>query len=447
MSDFAAGLYEEHIEEASFLYEQRLTLFDDPEITWQDIEDFEERFEPHIDGLVVGEDLALEVCKQQASEGDFGELHAAIRVFCRQNQKELVLQILQELDPEDAEKMQAVSDALKHELPGEWHEEFVQMLSGGDQKPIPILANIFGFRRLKAGTNLLKALETSPIDSLPKVIWALGRLGEQAARRPFLRYLAHEDESVRLATALTLLRLGEEQTINQCMQHAPSQNWPYIPLGLGGSRSAVNALMEKAKAGNAEGNCLIALGLLGDIWAISTLVANLARQELARTAAVALNLITGAELYEEAFIPEEIEEDELFEEELEKFKQGQVPTRPDEQPFGTTITRLSQKPEDWQKWWTENKSRFDPGIRYRNGKPYSPVCLLENLESEKSPRYVRQLAYEELVIRYGVDFPFETDMFVAQQKRAIAQYADWIKTNGSRFKEGAWYFAGQLMTQ
>jgi uncharacterized protein (TIGR02270 family) len=446
MVDFATGIYQEHIEEASFLYEQRLTLFDDPEITWQDIEDFEERFEPHIDGLVVGEDLALEVCKQQASEGDFGELHAAIRVFCRQNQKELVLQILQELDPEDAEKMQAVSDALKHELPGEWHEEFVQMLSEGDQKPIPILANVFGFRRLKAGTELLKTLETSPIDSLPKVIWALGQLGEQAARRPLLKYLVYEDESVRSATALTLLRLGEEQTINQCMQHAPSQSRPYIPLGLGGNRSAVNVLLEKAKAGNAEGDCLIALGLLGDIPAISTLVANLARQELARTAAAALNLITGAELYEEAFIPEEIDEDELFEEELEKFKQGQVPARPDGQPLGTTITRLSQKPEDWQKWWAENKSRFDPGIRYRNGKPYSPACLLENLESEKSPRQVRQLAYEELVIRYGIDFPFETDMFVAQQKRAIAQYADWIKTNGSRFKEGAWYFARQLIT-
>ena len=48
--DFATNLY---IEEASALYEQRLTLFDDPEITWQDIEDFEDRFEPHIDGLVV----------------------------------------------------------------------------------------------------------------------------------------------------------------------------------------------------------------------------------------------------------------------------------------------------------------------------------------------------------------------------------------------------------
>jgi hypothetical protein len=191
---------------------------------------------------------------------------------------------------------------------------------------------------------------------------------------------------------------------------------------------------------------LLALGLLGDISAIELLLAHLADPKLVESSARALNLILGAEIYEEVFIPEEVDEDELFEEEREKFKQGQVPTRPDGKPFGTTITRLSQKPEEWRNWWSKNRSRFTPNIRYRNGKPYSPACLLENLESEKSPRKIRQLAYEELVIRYGIDFPFETDMFVVQQKKAIANYAEWIKTNGKRFRDGEWYFAGQLMS-
>ncbi len=190
---------------------------------------------------------------------------------------------------------------------------------------------------------------------------------------------------------------------------------------------------------------MVALGLLGDVSAVDTLLASITNAELAECASIALNLITGAEIHEEVFIPEEIDEDELFEEELEKSKQGEVPTRPDGEPFGITITRLSQNPDDWYKWWNENRSRFDPNIRYRNGKPYSPACLLENLESEKSRRLVRQLAYEELVIRYGIDFPFETDMFVAQQKQAIAKYREWIDANGSRFHEGKWYYTGQLM--
>src|SRR5439155_13195083 len=84
---FYVEIYQEYLEEASFLYEQRLTLFDDPEVTWKEIGDFEDRFEPHIDGLVVGEESALGVCQTRVNEGDFGELHAAVRAFCRQHRK------------------------------------------------------------------------------------------------------------------------------------------------------------------------------------------------------------------------------------------------------------------------------------------------------------------------------------------------------------------------
>jgi hypothetical protein len=125
-------------------------------------------------------------------------------------------------------------------------------------------------------------------------------------------------------------------------------------------------------------------------------------------------------------------------------KKGEKLYPPGEEP-GTVITRLSQKPEDRHDWGEENESLFSPGIRYRNGKPYSPACLLENLTSEKSIRQVRQSAYEELVIRYGLDVPFETDMLVMRQKQAVAKYAEQIEANSSRFQAGQWYFSGCLI--
>ena len=85
---FRSSFYIEYIEEAAFLYEQRLSLFNDTEITWKDLKGFEERFEAHIDALMVGEGPALDVCRTKVLEGDLGELHAAIRVFCRQNRGE-----------------------------------------------------------------------------------------------------------------------------------------------------------------------------------------------------------------------------------------------------------------------------------------------------------------------------------------------------------------------
>jgi uncharacterized protein (TIGR02270 family) len=444
--DFETELYQEHLEEASFLYEQRLTLFDDPEITWLDVEDFEERFEAHIDGLVVGEEPALNVCKTQAMEGDFGELHAAVRVFCRQNRLDFVHECLENLDPEDTERVQAISDALNHELPAEWKDEFICILLQGDQRLIPVVARLIGYRRLSSGKELLAALQQNNSQAVSNIIWSIGRVREQYARTLlFNKYLKHEDESVCSATALALLRVGDAQTLDHCLHSVHSWNWPFLPLGLGGSRSTAAVLIESATNNKASADCLIALALLGEISAVDTLLSGFVNTNLAESAAIALNLITGAGIYEEVFIPEKIDEDELFEEELEKLKRGESLHPPGEEP-GTTITRLSQKTEDWQKWWVENKSHFNPAIRYRNGKPYSPACLLENLESEKSPRIVRQMAYEELVIRYGIDFPFETDMLVSQQKQTIAKYSEWIKAYNSRFREGEWYFSGKLMT-
>ena len=445
IQNFLIELYQEYLSEASFLYEQRLGLFNDPEITWLDIDDFEQRLEPHIDGLVVGEDLALEVCKQ-AIDGDFGTLHAAVRVFCRQNRKDLVLEVLKALDPEDKEKITAFTDALKYEMPEEWQNEFIQMLTEGNEKIVTIVATIAGYRRWNTGRQFIQAIEKSSAESLSKIIWTLGRIREKEAQYLLLQnLLKHEDEAICSASALALLRMGEPTVVDNCVRNIES-DWAIVPLALGGSRSVVSVLLQSPSAGDGSKDYLYALGLLGDIAAVEILIAKLANDKLASSAAMALNLISGAEMYEEVSIPEEITEDELFEEELEKFKQGQVPTRSDGKLFGITITQISQKHEDWQKWWKENKSHFDPDIRYRNGKPYSLPCLLENLEFPKSPHMVRKLAYEELVIRYGMELPFEVDMFVVQQRQALANIAQWIKANSKRFQAGKWYFAGQLIS-
>ncbi len=443
--NFLIELYQEYLEEASFLYEQRLMLYDDPEITWLDIGDYEERFEPYIDGLVIGEELALDVCKIQSKEGDFGELHACMRVFCRQKRKDLVLQTLEEIDADEEEIMKAVADAFKYEFPEDWQNEFLQMLLEGNKRLIPFLAIVSGYRRLKWGRELLGLLKETPSETLPKLIWAFGRIGDQNACPPLLKYLEHEEEFVRFSAALSLLRLGEYSTINKCIEHVGNQNWPVIPLALGADRSSVDMFLELANTRTPKADYLIALGLLGDVSAASTLISFLNTPDTAESAALALQLITGAQLYEEVFVPDEVDEDELFEEELEKYKQGQVPTRLDGEPFGSAITRISQKTEEWEQWWEANRSYFRPGVRYRNGKPYSPACLLDTIKSEHSRYWLRELAYEELVIRYDIDFPFEADMLVSQQKRIIRQYEEWIEKREGYFQNGQWCFKGKVL--
>src|ERR1700674_1982792 len=183
---FLIELYEEYLEEASFLFEQRRTLHHNAELTWKKIGEFEERLEAHIDGLVVGDKLALGVCKRHAAEGDFGELFAAVCVFCRQDQRDLVLSIFDQLDAADAEKASAVADALKYELPNAWFPDFLTLLASGDPKLAPILARAFGYRRLPCGPQLLSAMKRCAAPALPEMVWALGRIAHKPASGPLL---------------------------------------------------------------------------------------------------------------------------------------------------------------------------------------------------------------------------------------------------------------------
>jgi uncharacterized protein (TIGR02270 family) len=445
---FNIELYQEHLEEASFLYEQRLALLNDPEITWRDIGEFEERFEAHIDALVVGDELALEMCRQQVEEGDFGELHAAIRVFCRQNKGDFVAEAWKDLDPEDTERSKAISDALKDECPDSWQESLAPVFLRDYFNLIPVAAPVFGYRRYQAEAALLHALKRAPGPILPHLVWALGRMGGDAAQTAMYPLVNHADDSVKKAAVESLLRFGDPKVMPLCQSHVQQTDWPVTAIGLGGGRQAADVLIARARRGNVDPDCLVALGLLGNLMAVKVLFESLQQESLARAAATGLYLITGAEIVEEVYIPEEIDEDELFEEELETYrKEGKVPTKPDGQPFGENVRRLSQNPADWQAWLNENRSRFNPKLRYRLGNPCTPSGLLATLLSETSPYRARQLAIEELKIRYGTDFPIEADMPVARQLQVLPAITQWVKNSESRFQPGAWYFNGRMMPE
>lgn len=442
---FYVELYEEHLEEASFLYAQRLTLFDDPEITWVPIAEWEERLEAHIDALVVGEDLALEVCEKQAAEGDFGVLFAVVSVFCRQRQFDLLKKVLEPLDPEDPEKLQAVADALKYECPPEWVSKIAQILPANDPRLIFILATLYGYWRIKSGEGLVADVATLPPAALRMLVWTRGRLGDKQAKSQLHDWLGHEDGSVRSAAAVALLRLGEQKFVQEATLQNGLSAAPWSIRTISTTPKEVNLLLAQVSQHKPTLDDLLALGLMGDIAALPVLLSSLADEAVASGAALGLNVLTGAELYEKVFIPEVMEEDELFDEEKEQVKKGQPVLRPDGKPYGENVIRLSQKPEEWKAWWAANKSRFASGLRHRSGMPVTPAVLVDNLAFPKTPRIIRQLAYEELVIRYGADIPFETDMPVTQQQEAIAKWKSWATANEGRFKAGEWYQGGRSM--
>ena len=443
LTELEQSIYLQHIEEASLIYEQRGIFIADPTISRSYRAEVECRFEAHIDALFLAGNLSLKICKDRAFEGEPGELHAAVIVFCRQRQKEALLEVFENLDLGDKAKVGALVDALKLDLPTEWQEDFPSLLETGNSDFCSLVASVIGYKRIPSTNFLSAALDQHA--SVP-LIWAAGRLREQSAFAPLHRWLIHENESVSSASSIALLRLGDQKVVGHCLNILAEQQWACIPIALGGGQSTVTALLSNAKSGLTHPDSLLALGLLGTISAIDVLLEHLGKD--AASAAQALNLITGAELYEEVFIQEEVDVDELLPEEVEAFRSdGKAPKRSDGTPYGEKLNRLSQNQIEWNDWWGRNSQKFSQGLRYRNGSLFSPASLLVSMQSEKNPYRLRQLAYEELTIRYDADFPFEADLPVNEQLRVLSKMTLWLRSNESRFRSGMWYYAGQLISE
>lgn len=445
---FQIDLYEEHLEEAAFLYMQHLAYLDDPELTWTDLDNWNERLEWHLDALVVGADLALEVCKRHCSSGDFAELHAAMRVFCRQDRSDLAFAVLQGIDAEADEAVQAVIDALKAECPASWHEDLIRVMLGKCKQLVPALAETLAYRRAPIEDTLLRVLPNCEELRRPRVLRALGKVGSDRARMVLVAELRSENTPVAEAAYRSLLRLGDSQALRHGLLVAQLRPWPIPALGIAGDHTAVNVLTDIAKTDKVSDEVLLALGMLGDLRAVSAIFNSLTNPDRAMAAAVALHTITGAALHESAFVEEAVDPDELFPEERQKYEQtGEAPKRVDGRPFGSNVVQLVLAPPVWRAWLSDHKSEFDAKLRYRHGKPLSPAASLEALEDPQTPNRIRALICEELVIRYRAPVTLEIDMPVKEQRKHLADLAAWVQANSAKFTPGMWYFAGRPMAE
>ncbi|MCB9917398.1 MAG: HEAT repeat domain-containing protein [Planctomycetes bacterium] len=409
-------LYEEHLEEASFLYEQRLGLLHDETVSWRDLHDFEERFEAHVDGLVGGGEVALAACRLRAVEGDFGERHAAMRVFCRTQQKDDALRGFGLGDPEDPAELPAISNAWKHDCPEAWISEL------GHEDPMRafVLAEVAGFRRIvSAVPSLLSLLRHADLRVLAKAAWALGRIRLPEAK-PLMRLIDHEDASVRSAVAVALLRSGDRNSLAHWRERAATDDAAFLPIALGGIAEDVERVRVLAADAELRPAGLRALGILGDPGSVPALLAALDDddEEAAEAAGAALQLITGAGLRETVQVPEEVDDEELFDEELEARERGKGPLPPE---YSTEVERPSRDAAAWGRWWDANASRFQNGQRYRHGAPCSAGRVLDGLLDGTAPPWVRACGADELVVRYGLDEPFEVDQLVVEQRTRLGQ--------------------------
>ncbi len=417
---FVEEMYIEHLDEASFLYVQRLNSIGAPYRSWRDMDTLEYRIQAHVTALVQGADKALEICQKQAEEGGPGTLYTVVRVFSRHKLQSPVKEIIGSLDPMNMPKVTAVISALNQELPTEWHPFVEQMLLSLEPVPVKLALAVITHKRLPMGNQLVGLLNRPHDETFVAIIQTLGRLGFKSARGHLFHLLDSDKEPdfIKHEIRMAFLRFGEKGLFPVPADRKPQEPAVYLAMGLGGDALHLSYLKDISRSDDVCNESLLALGLLGDSSSVDILVLHLNGGACSEAASLALNLITGANLYEDAFIPDPIDEDMLFADEREKLKRGEPLYEPGKEP-GETVNRLSQDRTLWNEWWMAHQTGFNPQTKYRYGKPYGPSGILETLESERNPASLRQLAFDELVVRYDPDLCFDITQTVAEQRKVI----------------------------
>jgi|SRR5262245_2606445 len=376
---FQIELYEEYLSNCAFLSDQRRNLLAQPCAKWGLLRDWEDRIEAQIDGLVVGGELALEVCQRRALEGERGEFETALRVFVRQSKFELIEPAVAGAQVSDGPKAAAIAEGLLHE-PHPDLFKMIQRLIAMDANLLPALARVIGYQRLPLGSLLLASKSTHPT-----VVWALGRLREQGAVGMLCSLLRSLPEKEKTVVALALLRITSDRRA--------SGHWPLFVSGLLGERECAGHLLSDTSADSSLG-----LGLLGDTTAIPSLISRLPQPEVA----LALQLITGAGLTMQTPI-----------EDLEDMEAGERPN---------VETKIETDPEVWSSWWREHQEDFGAGY-FSCGILATTETLIQHLWSPERLHAERYWLVEQLALRDGQGLDAEMDMYALEQGIALPRGA------------------------
>lgn len=460
-SHFLDDLYDEHAEEAAFLYDFVRASILEADFQWMEAREFEDRREAHIDALIIGERTALARCRGLAEDGP-GELYVYASLILRQGRTDEFAERMMALELRRADSLDALTSAIaEHADAGQLSHLSADNLEACCSVTLLAISRAMDRREISVPVPTLMENLHVRLMALASVPGSGNEAGQdnddEAGEEPRAALfgtvpgnafgMAHregvqaQEDWLRDESIFNLLTTGDATQRHLLRQAVESSAGGHAAFMTSGGASYAHSLIAAMTMGGSS-DIIQALAISGLPEVVRPLVMAL-DSDFAESAAAALYCITGAELMESVFEEEEIEEDELFDDERAPFQAGDKPKRVDGSAFGEERTRFSIDPERWKQWLMNNKSQFVVGTRYRFGEAMTPDSLVRALHREESPSWIRLHTARELRCRYGVTAPFHVSLTVRQQLPGLLTMGESVV--GMQVVPGKWYLGGRIM--
>lgn len=439
---FIRDLCSEHLDEAAFLFEQKLLQLRTSETTWAQSQEDDNRIEAHIDALLVEQSISLPFFQSAIENYAGAELFIITALVCRIGNVNELFKLLDGTNLDDAENAEAISMALEFEAPSDWHSTLLRLKFDDHPRFVPVFLPLLTSRELSIQPSWLDKALNPEFEFHSFTLNSLAKSNIPSSQGIIATQLSSDIESDAYAAVRALLKLDPGKTTSY-IQHKFNMDHVFHPVLATGCSKAYAHNCSQLRGNQYSTSIIHAIGIFGLPENIPMLISLLSNEELALDAAKALHWITGVNLSEEVFVEEDWEESDLFEDELEDFAQGIVPKHADGRPFGENVEQPVLDPAPWLQWWQTYANNYTPGFRYRFGALLTPALLVQVIESPQANNFVRQSALDELEIRYGIKHKLNLENAVALQVRELHKLKESVTKNVIQFEPGCWYIATQ----
>jgi hypothetical protein len=278
--------------------------------------------------------------------------------------------------------------------------------------------SVAGYRGIGDPGKVVELLHSSNPVIVAAAAQAAGKMCCRYALPRLEHLFTHEDPSVQETATLAALLLGSQAAEHHCrrlcQQGQTDSAHAAFYLALCGRLNDFGLFVPSGTRGTGDPQRIEAAGLLGNVEAVPFLLRILATEDdaIIKSAATALDLITGAGLREKAKITDKID---LLGGEFTEIERE--------------VESISTSPRAWEQWWYGRRAEFARDRRWRRGKPFDIGQCLAELNDSRTGFYDRRRAGWELAILARSSMRFEPDWFVAQQMESLTAWEAWWANN------------------
>lgn len=385
--------------------------------TWLDQGPFEQRLLEHLDALAALGAPAVPAIPMFLAELDAPDperaFAAAFALGCIDGYDTLVAAIclVHQADPDTFE---GLAEGLALASNPAITQAMVELASARRPDLVAFALDVLHMRGDPADAALPALLERSEPDVLRRLARALASSGPaEVALQALSRMLLADDDDLFAEAATSLLVRGDlpvQDTLRAASQGTGARAVHALELlAWGGSADDARRVAEAALQAPSP-RLVRAVGRAGDAASLAPLCALLTDEDedVAGAAATALERITGAGMRETVEEPWELSLPPAARE------LGPLPT-----PM-RTIERVPRDPAAWKAYLDEHAETFKGGRKWRGGKPFSPLAIVDELAFPRTPPDARVEAARELAVVCSSPFAFRPETWVTLQQEQLA---------------------------